>query len=51
MGPGGRFTGLEGDQRRGISSGAEERVGGVGSGWRWRRESAQGTGDQEGEAP
>ena len=40
----GRFTGVEGDQRRGRSSGAGERVGGVVSGWRWRRVRVQETG-------
>ena len=30
--PGGRFTGVEGDQRRGRSSGVVGRVGGMGSG-------------------
>ena len=49
--PGGRFTGVEGDQRRGRSSGVGERVGGIGSGWRWRRESVHVTGGPEGEAP
>ena len=39
--PGGRFTGVEGDQRRGRSSGVGERVGRMGSGRRWRRGSVQ----------
>ena len=42
--PGGRFAGVEGDQRRGRSSGVGKRVGGMGSGWRWRRGSVQVTG-------
>ena len=39
----GRFTGVEGVQRRGRSSGVWERVGGMGCGWRWRRGSVQET--------
>ena len=50
-GPGGRFTGVEGDQRRGRSSGVGERVGGMESGWRWRRGSVQVTGGPGAEAP
>ena len=49
--PGGRFTGVESDQRGGRSSGDGKRVGGVGSGWRWRRGSIQVTGSPGGEAP
>ena len=37
--PGGRFTGVEGDQRRERRSGVGERFGGMGSGGRWRRGS------------
>ena len=49
--PGGMFTGVEGDQRRGKCSGIGERVGGMGSGCRWRRGSVQVTGGPGGEAP
>ena len=42
---------MEGDQRRGRSSGVGERVGGMESGWRWRRGSVQVTGGSRGEAP
>ena len=42
--PAGRFTGVEGDQRRGRSSGVGDRVGGVGSGWRWSVKASGGPG-------
>ena len=50
-GPGGRFTKVEGDQRRGRSSGVGDRVGGMASGWRWRKRSVQVTVGPGGEAP
>ena len=50
-GPGGMFTGEEGVPRRGRSSGVGERVGGIRSGWRWRRGSVQVTEGPGGEAP
>ena len=46
--PGGRFTGVEGDQRRGRSSGVGERVGGMGSDWGGRRGSVQVMGGPKG---
>ena len=49
--PGGRFTGVESDQGRGRSSRVGERVGGMGSGWKWRRGCVQVTGSPGGEAP
>ena len=48
-GPGSRFTGVQGDQRRGKSS--RVGVGGMRSGWRWRRGSVQMTGGPGGETP
>ena len=44
--PRGRFTGVEADQRRGRSSEVGERVGGMASGWRWRRRSVKRRGVQ-----
>ena len=42
---------MESDQRLGRSSEVGERVGGVVSGWRWKRGSVQVTGGPGGEAP
>ena len=49
--PGGRFIVVEGDRRLGRSSEVGERVGGMGSGWRWRRRSVQVTGGPGAQAP
>ena len=50
-GPGGRFTGVEGDQRRGRSSGVGERIGGMGE-WLEREErECSSDGGPGGEAP